>query len=153
MQASRPREKFDDFVHSGTFSKDTNPRLVFRTELGNQHVQPQFLRDRQCEVSLTRRVPGPREPDLDEEELFQERLLIVVSSGNPLARRRKVSLRDLADRVSRCDFGRTLHRPAVAPVPAFALRMLHGALAEIVTEGQRAVPARARRASWPPAPP
>ena len=77
---------------------ERHPRLVFRTELGNQHVQPQFLRDRQCEVSLTRRVPGPREPDLDEEELFQERLLIVVSSGNPLARRRKVSLRDLADR-------------------------------------------------------
>lgn len=39
--------------------------------------------------------------------------------------------------------GRALHRPAVAPVPAFALRLLYGDMAEIVTEGQRAVPARA----------
>ncbi len=40
--------------------------------------------------------------------------------------------------------GRALHRPAVAPVPAFALRLLYGEMAEIVTEGQRAVPARAQ---------
>ena len=40
--------------------------------------------------------------------------------------------------------GRALHRPAVAPVPAFALRLLYGDMAEIVTEGQRAVPARAQ---------
>ena len=33
--------------------------------------------------------------------------------------------------------------PAFAPVPAFALRLLYGDMAEIVTEGQRAVPARA----------
>jgi hypothetical protein len=39
--------------------------------------------------------------------------------------------------------GRALHRPAVAPVPGFALRLLYGDMAEIVTEGQRAVPERA----------
>ncbi len=39
--------------------------------------------------------------------------------------------------------GRALHRPAVAPVPAFALRLLYGEMAEIVTEGQRAVPTAA----------
>jgi hypothetical protein len=39
--------------------------------------------------------------------------------------------------------GRALHRPAVAPVPGFALRLLYGGMAEIVTEGQRAVPERA----------
>ncbi len=39
--------------------------------------------------------------------------------------------------------GRALHRPAVAPVPALAIRALYGEMAEIVTEGQRAVPARA----------
>jgi len=38
--------------------------------------------------------------------------------------------------------GRVLHRPAVAPVPALALRLLYGEMAEIVTTGQRAVPAR-----------
>jgi hypothetical protein len=39
--------------------------------------------------------------------------------------------------------GRALHRPAVAPVPAFALHLLYGEMAEIVTDGQRAVPERA----------
>ena len=40
------------------------------------------------------------------------------------------------------DIGRALHRPAVSPVPAFALRLLYGEMAEMVTEGQRAVPER-----------
>jgi uncharacterized protein (TIGR01777 family) len=39
--------------------------------------------------------------------------------------------------------GRALHRPALAPVPAAALRALYGAMAEIVTDSQNAVPARA----------
>ena len=39
--------------------------------------------------------------------------------------------------------GRALHRPAFAPVPGFAVRLLYGDMAEIVTEGQRAIPARA----------
>jgi uncharacterized protein len=39
--------------------------------------------------------------------------------------------------------GRALHRPAVAPVPAFALRLRYGDMAEIVTNGRRAIPKRA----------
>lgn len=39
--------------------------------------------------------------------------------------------------------GRALHRPAFAPVPAFAIKLLYGEMSEIVTEGQRAVPERA----------
>jgi hypothetical protein len=38
--------------------------------------------------------------------------------------------------------GRALHRPAVMPVPAFALKLLFGEMAEIVTDSQNAVPAR-----------
>jgi uncharacterized protein (TIGR01777 family) len=38
--------------------------------------------------------------------------------------------------------GRALHRPAVAPVPAFAIQLLYGEMAEIVTKGQNAVPRR-----------
>jgi uncharacterized protein len=38
--------------------------------------------------------------------------------------------------------GRALHRPAFAPVPAFAVRVLYGEMADIVVHGQRAVPAR-----------
>jgi uncharacterized protein len=39
--------------------------------------------------------------------------------------------------------GRVLHRPALLPVPAFALRALYGEMASVVTSGQRALPARA----------
>ncbi len=39
--------------------------------------------------------------------------------------------------------GRALHRPAILPVPGLALRALYGDMAEMVTQGQRAVPARA----------
>jgi NAD dependent epimerase/dehydratase family enzyme len=39
--------------------------------------------------------------------------------------------------------GRALHRPAFAPVPGLAVRALYGDMADIVTTGQRAVPARA----------
>jgi hypothetical protein len=38
--------------------------------------------------------------------------------------------------------GRVLHRPAVLPVPALALKALYGEMATIVLTGQRAVPAR-----------
>ena len=39
--------------------------------------------------------------------------------------------------------GRALHRPAVLPVPAFALKVLYDGMAQLVTDGQRAVPRRA----------
>jgi NAD(P)-dependent dehydrogenase (short-subunit alcohol dehydrogenase family) len=41
--------------------------------------------------------------------------------------------------------GRVLHRPAVLPVPAPALRVLYGEMAQIVTTGQRVVPRRLRK--------
>jgi uncharacterized protein (TIGR01777 family) len=40
------------------------------------------------------------------------------------------------------ELGRALHRPAFAPVPGFAVRVLYGEMADIVVHGQRAVPAR-----------
>ena len=39
--------------------------------------------------------------------------------------------------------GRVLRRPAVMPVPGFALRLLYGGMAQLVTEGQNARPRRA----------
>jgi uncharacterized protein len=39
--------------------------------------------------------------------------------------------------------GRALHRPAFAPTPALAVRLLYGDMAAIVTDGQRIVPTRA----------
>jgi uncharacterized protein len=38
--------------------------------------------------------------------------------------------------------GKALHRPAVAPIPGAAIRLLYGDMAEIVTKGQRVVPKR-----------
>jgi uncharacterized protein (TIGR01777 family) len=50
------------------------------------------------------------------------------------------------DPVSNAEFsralGRVLRRPAALPVPALALRLLYGEMAEIVTTGQRVVPRR-----------
>jgi hypothetical protein len=38
--------------------------------------------------------------------------------------------------------GRVLHRPAVFPVPAFAVQLLYGEMSSVVTTGQRAIPSR-----------
>ncbi len=38
--------------------------------------------------------------------------------------------------------GAALHRPAFAPVPAFAIKVLYGEMSEIVTKGQNAIPKR-----------
>ena len=46
--------------------------------------------------------------------------------------------------------GRALHRPASRPCPAFAIQLLYGDMAEIVTKGQNAVPRRDARARLPP---
>jgi uncharacterized protein len=44
--------------------------------------------------------------------------------------------------------GRVLHRPAVLPVPGFAVRSLYGEMAWVVTTGVRAVPARLHEAGY-----
>jgi NAD dependent epimerase/dehydratase family enzyme len=44
--------------------------------------------------------------------------------------------------------GRVLGRPAVLPVPAMALKLLYGDMSEIVTTGQRVVPARLRQLGY-----
>jgi uncharacterized protein (TIGR01777 family) len=38
--------------------------------------------------------------------------------------------------------GRALHRPAIVPVPAFALKLLYGGMSKLVLEGQNAIPRR-----------
>jgi hypothetical protein len=44
--------------------------------------------------------------------------------------------------------GRALHRPALLPVPALALKALYGGMSFIVTTGQRAVPKRLLEAGY-----
>jgi uncharacterized protein len=45
--------------------------------------------------------------------------------------------------------GHVLGRPAVLPVPGLAVKLLYGEMAEIVTGGQRAVPARLNELGYP----
>ncbi len=44
--------------------------------------------------------------------------------------------------------GRVLHRPALLPVPAFGVRLLYGEMSEVVTTGQRAIPAKLQRLGY-----
>ncbi|HET6870700.1 MAG TPA: TIGR01777 family oxidoreductase, partial [Solirubrobacteraceae bacterium] len=44
--------------------------------------------------------------------------------------------------------GRVLNRPAVLPVPAFALKALYGEMAQIVVTGQRIVPSRLKQLGY-----
>jgi NAD dependent epimerase/dehydratase family enzyme len=39
--------------------------------------------------------------------------------------------------------GRALHRPAVVPVPGFALKLMFGEMASVITSSARLVPGRA----------
>jgi uncharacterized protein len=44
--------------------------------------------------------------------------------------------------------GRVLHRPAVLPVPGFALKLLYGEMSEVVTTGVRARPAQLQQLGY-----
>ena len=44
--------------------------------------------------------------------------------------------------------GRVLHRPALVPVPAFALNLLFGEMSSVLTASQRMVPRRALRLGY-----
>jgi uncharacterized protein (TIGR01777 family) len=44
--------------------------------------------------------------------------------------------------------GRVLHRPAVLPVPGFAVKLLYGEMAEVVTTGVRARPAKLQQLGY-----
>ncbi len=54
--------------------------------------------------------------------------------------------------VTNADFskalGRVLHRPAVAPVPGLAVKLLYGGMAKLVTDGQNAVPRRTQELGY-----
>ncbi|MEZ5332664.1 MAG: TIGR01777 family oxidoreductase [Thermoanaerobaculia bacterium] len=44
--------------------------------------------------------------------------------------------------------GRALHRPSLAPVPGFALRLLYGEMSQLLTHGQRVLPRRLLEAGY-----
>src|SRR5215470_2077422 len=73
-----------------------HPQLHFRTELGDVTTLRQyFLRERKCELIISRLLPPIEEPDLETEPLFYERHILVVGPGSKWLRRRKIALADL----------------------------------------------------------
>jgi DNA-binding transcriptional LysR family regulator len=75
----------------------TYPGLHVDTLTGNAFTVQELLRNRNCEVVLTRQVGNERELGIDEEILFHEKLFVVTHVSSPWARRPRTSLRDLAD--------------------------------------------------------
>ncbi len=47
------------------------------------------------------------------------------------------------------ELGKSLHRPSFLPTPGFALRLLLGEVAQVITSGQRVLPARAQALGYP----
>ena len=75
-----------------------HPKLVFHMELSDvATLHFHFLRERKCELVLSRALPGGPEPDMNSEPLFHEEFLIVVGPGSEWLRRRKIALADLVD--------------------------------------------------------
>ena len=71
-------------------------QLHFRMELGDvPTLRQHFLRERKCELIISRLLPPIEEPDFETEPLFYEQHVIVVGPGSKWLRRRKIALADL----------------------------------------------------------
>jgi DNA-binding transcriptional LysR family regulator len=75
-----------------------HPNLVFHMELSDvATLHFHFLRERKCELVLSRALPGGPEPDMNSEPLFHEEFVIVAGPGSQWLRQRKLALADLVD--------------------------------------------------------
>ncbi|HUE67738.1 MAG TPA: LysR substrate-binding domain-containing protein, partial [Candidatus Acidoferrum sp.] len=78
----------------GAFKK-LHPGLVISLEIGTRaRVQEQVLRN---ELDLAVVGPALKDPDLAIVPFLSDELVVIAPAGNPLARRRGLSLKDLAD--------------------------------------------------------
>jgi DNA-binding transcriptional LysR family regulator len=75
-----------------------HPKLVFQMELADvATLHFRFLRERKCELIVSRALPGPGEPDMNAEPLFHEKFVVVVGPESKWLRRRRVALAELTD--------------------------------------------------------
>jgi len=75
-----------------------HPKLVFHMELADvATLHFHFLRERKCELILSRALPGAPEPDMNSEPLFYEKFVIVVGPESQWLRRRKIAFAELVD--------------------------------------------------------
>jgi len=73
-----------------------HPRLVFHVMTGNAPSTHRGLMDRTIEVGITRLVGRLDEDVLRVEKLFDDELVIAAGARNPLVRRRRIELAELA---------------------------------------------------------
>ncbi len=73
------------------------PKIVVRVDQPDTKTLGfQELRDRSVDVVLARRPRTLKEDDLNSESLLDDRHRVVVGANNPLARRRRITLEDIA---------------------------------------------------------
>lgn len=74
-----------------------HPHVTFHIEIGTPAtLQSRELRERNCDLVLTRLVPAA-EPDMETETLFDEELVVVAAPRSKWATRRRIRLADLVD--------------------------------------------------------
>jgi uncharacterized protein (TIGR01777 family) len=71
--------------------------------------------------------------------------ILLLALDNPQARGpiNGTAQHPVTNKVFSKALGRALHRPAILPIPAFMLRLRFGGVADVLTTGQRVVPAKA----------
>jgi len=73
------------------------PKLTYNVVFGDSDMLVTALRNRTLDVVVTRASIARPLPDLNSEVLFHDRIVVVASATHPLARRRKLALRDLLE--------------------------------------------------------
>ena len=69
-------------------------------------------------------------------------LLAVVDDGVATLTMNRPERRNAMSGAMNQALGRVLHRPSFMPTPTFALRIVLGEVADVITTGQRVLPAR-----------
>ncbi|WP_407166550.1 LysR family transcriptional regulator [Bradyrhizobium sp. ORS 111] len=73
------------------------PRLRVRLEQGTALHQFNLLRERQCEIVISRLLTEAPDSDIDMQPLFYEPLVVVAGPQSSWSRRRKLTLSELVD--------------------------------------------------------
>jgi DNA-binding transcriptional LysR family regulator len=73
------------------------PRLRVRLEQGTALHQFNLLRERQCEIVISRLLTETPDSDIEMESLFREPLVVVAGPQSSWSRRRKLTLSELVD--------------------------------------------------------
>ncbi|MGL3105185.1 LysR family transcriptional regulator [Bradyrhizobium sp. BR 1432] len=73
------------------------PRLRVRLEQGTALQQFNLLRERRCEIVISRLLTEAPDSDIDMQPLFYEPLVVVAGPQSSWSRRRKLSLSELVD--------------------------------------------------------